>query len=83
MTKPLPDALITGAFVKRPVSSFRVREDFIETVRADCKRLNCSKGVYFEVLLEKAWKLELITSDDVFAYDAKLRWESERSNEPT
>lgn len=61
-------------FVKRPVSSFRLREDFAEIVTAECARLGCSKGVYFEILLAKAWEQGLITTDDVFAYDPTVRW---------
>jgi hypothetical protein len=61
-------------FVKRPVSSFRLREAFAEKVTTECARLGCSKGVYFEILLAKAWGQGLITTDDVFAYDAKVRW---------
>lgn len=61
-------------FVKRPVSSFRFREDFAEKVTTECARLGCSKGVYFEILLAKAWGQGLITTDDVFAYDPTVRW---------
>lgn len=61
-------------FVKRPVSSFRLREDFSEKVTAECARLGCSKGVYFEILLAKAWSHGLVTNEDVFAYDPTARW---------
>lgn len=61
-------------FIKRPVTSFRLREDFAEKISIECDRLNCSKGVYIEILLAKAWEQGLITSGDVFAYDPTLRW---------
>ena len=61
-------------FIKRPVTSFRLREDFAERVSIECARLGCSKGVYIEIRLAKAWDQGLITSADVFAYDPTLRW---------
>ena len=60
-------------FVKRPATTFRLRQDYAGEVTAECKRLGCSKGVYFEVLLEKAWRLGLVTEADVFQYDAECR----------
>jgi hypothetical protein len=41
-------------------------------VSSECAGLGCSKGVCIEILLAKAWKQGLITSDDVFAYDPTL-----------
>jgi hypothetical protein len=61
-------------FIKRPVTSFRLREDFAEKVSSECARQGCSKGVYIEILLAKAWGQGLITSGDVFAYDPALNW---------
>lgn len=61
-------------FIKRPVTSFRLHQDFDEKVSSECARLGCSKGVYIEILLSKAWEQGLITSSDVFAYDPALRW---------
>lgn len=70
-------ALLIGEirmFVSRPVSSFRFREDFSARVTSECAKLGCSKGVYFEILLAKAWEQNLITSDDVISYDPTVRW---------
>jgi len=67
-------------FIKRPVTSLRLREDFAAKVSSECVRLRCSKGVYIEILLAKAWDQGLITSADVFAYDPALRWLEEATN---
>ena len=68
-------------FIKRQVTSFRLREDFAAKVSAECARLGCSKGVYIEILLVKAWDQGSITSADVFGYDPALRW-LEEANSP-
>lgn len=67
-------------FIKRPVTSFRLREDFAAKVSAECARLGCSKGVYIEILLAKEWGQNSITSEDVFGYDPALRWLEEATS---
>jgi hypothetical protein len=74
MTAKNPDAkLVAPLGIQRPVHSWRLRQDFIDIVEAECQKLNCSRGVYFEVLLLKSWNINLITADDVFSYDSEER----------
>jgi hypothetical protein len=61
-------------YIKRPATTFRIREDFIVKVAQECDRLNCSRGVYFETLLLKAWGMGLINATDVLGYDPATQW---------
>ena len=80
MTKKKPDPMKQApAGVKRPHYACRLREDFHDWIKAECVRLNCSQGVFLEVLVMKAILSSqagtpLVAEHDVFAYSSQERW---------
>lgn len=79
MTEKLPDPRLTvPPFVPRSHFACRCRDDLTDRLRAECRRLNCSQGVFLEVVLEKAFRLGLVTHEDVFEYSAEDRWALEK-----
>ena len=50
-----------------------VRVDVAAAFRARCKELNCSQGVFLELLLQKALLSELVGPGDVYRYDSTAR----------
>lgn len=63
---------ITGA-IKRPHFACRLRTDYWQFLRDECKRLNCSQGVLIELLLKAQDRDGVIKLQDVFEYDSEER----------
>lgn len=78
MTKKIDAKVVAQAIDdRRTHATFRIREDLLKRVREESNRLNCSRGVYFEILLQKTWKAGLISIADVFQYDPTIEWVSQ------
>ena len=65
-------------FVKRHHYACRLRLDLHDALKAECERLNCSQGVFLEVLIEKALAVNLVDAGDVFSYSVQGRWLAEK-----
>ena len=56
MTRRKVDPLVScHAFVRREHYACRIRFDQWQELKLRCARLNCSQGVYLEILLEKVF----------------------------
>ena len=78
MTKRKLDAKIVAPVMGgRSHVTFRIREDFLKHIKTECARLNCSRGVYIEVLLQNAWETGAISIADAFQYDSGVEWISQ------
>ncbi len=74
MTRKKPDTKFQcPPHEKRKHYACLLREFVRDAFKREVKRLNCSQGVYLEILLIKALENELVTVDDVFEYDALER----------
>jgi hypothetical protein len=74
MTKRKPDARFScPPHEKRKHYACLLREFVFDAFKGEVERLNCSQGVYLEILLIKALESGLVTSEDVFEYDAQER----------
>ena len=74
MTKAKADAkIVIGSYVNRRHFAVRMREDILKRLRVECCRLNCSQGVYLELLLSKGLASGLVRDREVFAYVAVER----------
>lgn len=74
MTKRKPDARFScPPHEKRRHYACLLREFVFDAFKNEVARLNCSQGVYLEILLIKALESGLVTSEDVFEYDAQER----------
>lgn len=53
----------------------RVRLDLWDSLKLRCARLNCSQGVYLEILLEKVFAsddvIDYVSAQDVFKYTSQ------------
>ena len=75
MTKPKPDALLqVPPFTARPHFACRLRKDLADLMRAECKRLNCSQGVWLEIAIQKALHFQLVQQHDAYQYCHDERW---------
>lgn len=75
MTQKKPDPrLQVPPFIDRPHYACRLRKDLSDVVKAECARLNCSQGVYLEVLIAKGLAVGLVGQHDVFHYSSEDRW---------
>ena len=73
--KRKPDPLLqVPAFIKRPHYACRLREDLANAMRSECKRLNCSQGVWLEIAITKALLGNLVTQNDAYEYSSNARW---------
>lgn len=74
MTKRKPDARFScPPHEKRKHYACLLREFVVDAFKSEVERLNCSQGVYLEILLIKALEAGLVTAEDVFQYDAQER----------
>jgi len=74
MTKRKPDARFScQPHEKRKHYACLLREFVLDAFKSEVARLNCSQGVYLEILLIKALESGLVKAEDVFAYDAQER----------
>lgn len=48
--------------VKRSHYACRLRDDYKQLVRQECERLNCSQGVFLELLLQAHFKNGIVTA---------------------
>lgn len=75
MTRKQPDPMLqVPPFIERPHYACRLRIDLANAMRAECKRLNCSQGVWLEVAITKALLGQLVTEKDAYEYSANERW---------
>lgn len=73
--KKKPDPLLqVPPFIPRPHYACRLRTDLADAMRAECKRLNCSQGVWLEVAISKALLGGIVEQRDVYEYSANARW---------
>jgi hypothetical protein len=74
MTDRKPDAKFScPPHEKRKHYACLLREFVFDAFKSEVARLNCSQGVYLEILLIKALESGLVTAEDVFEYDAQER----------
>lgn len=74
MTKKKPDAQFQcPPHERRKHYACLLREFVFDGFKREVSRLNCSQGVYLEILLIKAMENNLVTSEDVFEYDSLER----------
>jgi hypothetical protein len=59
--------------VKRSHYACRLREDYHDWLREELKRLNCSQGVFLELLLSAHMREPIVKPEDVFHYDSEER----------
>ena len=76
MTKRKLDPLVQlPSFVPRRHYACRVRLDLWNTLKEKCSSLNCSQGVYLEILLEKSLTFPVselsVTPQDLFKYSSQ------------
>lgn len=75
MAKKKPDPMLqVPPFINRPHYACRLREDLANAMRSECKRLNCSQGVWLEVAISKALLSGLVSEKDAYEYSANERW---------
>jgi hypothetical protein len=65
--------VIIGSYVDRRHFAVRMREDLLLALRNRCIALNCSQGVYLEILLSKALLRDLVKASEVYEYDPAQR----------
>jgi len=61
------------AFHERQHYACLLRKDIGDALRVRCRALNCSQGVFLELLLQKALLAEMVTPDDVYFYSSSAR----------
>lgn len=58
-------------YVLRRHYACRIRLDLWDSLKLACSRLNCSQGVFLEIVLEKALSDSLVQPGDVFKYSSQ------------
>lgn len=64
-------------FKRRSPHSYHIRHDLHQWLREECLRLNCSQGVFVELMIERAMDTPF-KDEDVFQYSAEMRWLEQR-----
>jgi hypothetical protein len=61
------------ALLEREHYACLLRVDVVRAFRARCAELNCSQGVFLELVLQKCLLSELVGPEDVYRYDSTAR----------
>lgn len=65
---------ISSDYVQRKHFACLLRLDVWDLLKKECERLQCTQGVYLEIVLQKAMLSELVKPVDMFSYSPQLRW---------